>query len=140
MQKVFELSGGRSYTCNIPDFTVAQGRERLAELREFNRQQILLENRTRLVDRHYNQIADEGVIDDIDAALAELDKAAERSRTATKAVADFADSKTLLGFFCDSVDGYATLEEIPVGDMMELYRRCRRAALGVPDDPPAPAG
>jgi len=129
----FTCDSGNAYKVNIPEVTVAGARERLRNLREFSAEQSRLEAHVQAIDKHYDKAA-ESDDDDLDAVLARIDDLSARSKAATEAAARHADTHVLLDFFCDSVEGYDDLSQLPSDDMMELYRRCRGVLMGTGED------
>ena len=124
------LESGTVYQVEIPDLTVAAARLRLTLFRSHLAEQTRLEGRVEVIDRFYDRLTSDSGDDDIDTALAKLDAAAERSRLATEELAAYADSKTMVEFFCDSIEGIESFTELPARDVSELYRMVRGLMMG----------
>ena len=137
-QMPIDCKSGRQYVCHIPDVTVADGRMRTQQFRELNTSRKIKESRSVLLERHMDEIASEGPIGDIDAALARLDSAAERVRVAKVEADSTGHDADSLALFCDSIDGYSSFEDLPESDLSDLLVKCLRVFKGLNPDPPVP--
>ena len=128
----FEVAGA-TYVCHIPLLSVQSARTRVAGVRAQIAKQTRLESRVLMIDRHYDEVVQKANVageEELDAALAMMDRAAERSRVATEAASAAANEKLLLEYFCSAVDDFESFTDLPLNAANELYIKCRAAAMG----------
>ena len=133
VSKSFTTSRGNIYNCQILDLSVTESRARATQNRAFqadlNRLNARNEVARKAMDRIDNLEVNEDT--DIDALYAEIDVAASRVQASEDAVAQLLDSYDLLGLFVQSVDGYASLTDLPTADYQELIDMARDFVDGV---------
>ena len=133
VSKSFTTSRGNAYVCQVLDLSVTESRARATQNRAFqadlNRLNARNEVSRKAMDRIDNLEVNEDT--DIDALYAEIDVAASRVQASEDAVAQLLDSYDLLGLFVQSIDGYASLTDLPTADYQELIDMARDFVDGV---------
>ena len=133
VSKSFTTSRGNIYNCQVLDLSVTESRARATQNRAFqadlNRLNARNEVSRKAMDRIDNLEVNEDT--DIDALYAEIDVAASRVQASEDAVAQLLDSYDLLGLFVQSIDGYASLTDLPTADYQELIDMARDFVDGV---------